>query len=339
MKRWLFLFLFIGALSLTGLLLSAQPTKAVCCCQNGTLCEDLDSQACVDRQSRDGSWAPTCDACEVINGRKQCPAATTTSVQRVCKYNDILPKCTCDGNCDLDQFVQLFINLYAFGLRLLGPLAAFYLIVGGVILMTASGYQNRIEMGKNIINQAVAGVFIVLVSWIVIDTTVYLLTYDKEGNPHHLVFQKPWAGGFTYNCEGSDTLERGCENKSVQELETNLSKLGYAITPNQLYDQETEEKVRQFQSDNNARLFPNNLATSSCSQVLWVHVVNNGQFDLCTWGEGACLPVTMITGAPPNDYTKYHVGAAGTADAATRSRLNDIAAFQPKEFTKCVTQP
>lgn len=118
-----------------------------------------------------------------------------------------LPPCTACGRCGFEDFLQLFVNLYHFGLEITGPLAVLYAIVGGVILLTASGYENRYKLGRDILSQVVAGLIVVLMSWVIVDTTVFLLTGKEE----RTVFGQPWYQGFTYEetggpvCQGQPT--------------------------------------------------------------------------------------------------------------------------------------
>lgn len=211
-----------------------------------------------------------------------CPAAsapagpTTTQsdleiTQQECAAKDtgvILPHCTCSGDCQLTDFVQLFINLYAFALKLLVPLAIFYLIAGAVFLLTAAGYENRIKQGKEIINQAVTGVIIMLVSWVIINTVfVLLLPTDSKGR--HLIFQQPWntlSKSFTYPCS-SDFLSTGCVGGNVKQLQSGLVKLGYTLKQDSVYGSQTASAVSDFQKVTNAALTQDR--GPSCSHVLW----------------------------------------------------------------------
>ncbi|MBI4414959.1 MAG: hypothetical protein HY566_01830, partial [Candidatus Kerfeldbacteria bacterium] len=154
-----------------------------------------------------------------------------------CEYGKILPPCTCDGSCTLESFIQLFANLYQFGLEILLPLGAFFIVVGSIVLLTASGYANRIDMGKNIVRQAVTGTIIVLLSWVIIDTAIVLITGGRENT----VFGRPWYAGFTYACSGN--LSNGCTGASVNMLQTNLRSLGYNLPSSKIYDAKTAAAV------------------------------------------------------------------------------------------------
>lgn len=109
----------------------------------------------------------------------------------------ILPPCTETGNCNASDFLLLFINLYKFGLEILAPVAILFFVIGGIVILTAAGYSERIERGKKILSQVIAGVFIVLLSWVIIDTSVFLLTGDEN----RTVFGTPWYEGFIYECD------------------------------------------------------------------------------------------------------------------------------------------
>src|SRR5690606_37025952 len=141
-----------------------------------------------------------------------------------CDPGVILPPCVCSEGvpgatgCGLRDFFDLFINLYKFGLQIAAALGVLYVIIGSVVLITASGYQNRITMGKTMITQAVTGLVIVLLSWIIIDTTVFIITGDRTLT----ITGKPWYGGLTtYACKETE-LRLNCSGDTVRTLQNNL---------------------------------------------------------------------------------------------------------------------
>lgn len=189
-----------------------------------------------------------------------------------CDYGKVLPQCTCDGSCTLESFIQLFANLYQFGLEILLPLGAFFIVLGSVILLTASGYSNRIDMGKNIVRQAVTGTIIVLLSWVIVDTAIVLISGDQKNT----VFGRPWYAGFTYACGGN--LSNGCTGAEVNMLQENLRTLGYNLPKSKVYDAKTAAAVERFQNDVNARVLKPT-ALASCDPEVWKKVV----------GKNACV--------------------------------------------------
>lgn len=46
-------------------------------------------------------------------------------------------------------------------------------------------------------------------------------------------------------------LQRGISGQEVERLQSDLSKLGYQLTANGIFDELTENAVKQFQQDNN----------------------------------------------------------------------------------------
>lgn len=87
----------------------------------------------------------------------------------------ILPACTCDGSCTVNDFVAMFINLATFFLGIVGLLAIFYFIVGAYDWVLAGGRSEMIKSGKTKITNAVIGLVIVLVAWAAINTIYYIL--------------------------------------------------------------------------------------------------------------------------------------------------------------------
>ncbi len=271
------LLLFGISIVIAGFFATVRPSEAVCCCmQDGDsqTCQRIESWACVDKQKSDSRWSPACADCESIGGKLQCPETSSSGGAAICdenKYNvgSILPPCTKCGDCSLEDFLQLFTNLYSFGLHnILAPLAVLFIVIGSILLMTASGYQERVEKGRTMISQTIAGIIIVLISWIVIDTTIYLLT----GNRDRMILSKKWYGGdeLTYPCYISSTvsLQNGCSGADVQTLQSNLSRLGYTVKADSVFGSQTSTAVKNFQNDVNSGLMVMD-GRGSCSVPLW----------------------------------------------------------------------
>jgi len=98
-----------------------------------------------------------------------------------------LPSCTCEGNCDLDDFIALFINVAQFFLGFAGFIATYYFISGAFTLVISSGSAERIEAGKKTLLGALVGLFIVFLAWTVINTT-YFVFVGESVSP----FGKKW---------------------------------------------------------------------------------------------------------------------------------------------------
>jgi len=241
-----------------------------------------------------------------------------------CDSGNILPPCTCSGDCQLTDFVQLFVNLYAFGVHLAAPLAVFFIIIGSVILVTASGYSNRIEMGKTIISQAVTGLIIVLISWVIVDTSIFLIT----GNGDRSVFGKPWFSGFTYVCD-DDMLYQGCTGGNVSNLQRNLNVYGYNIVVDGSYGPQTAATVRQFQHDANS-IFVTNALIACGGRAGGIDVWNSIFQKTCPAGE--CV-------VPQETAEAFRLPVNGAATTKTQETLENpnLNAVAPLFIEACKT--
>ncbi|MDD5039552.1 MAG: pilin [Patescibacteria group bacterium] len=122
----------------------------------------------------------------------------------------IIPDCALDkGNCDLDDFVQLFVNLAGVALRILPYLAMIMMIWAGFNLIMAGGNPQKIQEGKKMISSIVVGMIIVIVlAWCFAHFVVFILTgsfniFPGYGNP----LEREWWGGGT---TGQVDPEKGC---------------------------------------------------------------------------------------------------------------------------------
>lgn len=274
-----------------------------------------------------------------------CGAQPAEAAQEVCdpaKYNvgTILPECTKCGKCTIQDFVDLFINLYTFGLHyILAPLAALFLIIGSIILLTATGYSERIERGRTMITQTIAGIIVVLISWVVIDTSIFLLT----GNSDRTILGKNWYGGteLTYPCDAkTQSLDTKCSGVDVKTLKSNLVKLGYTLTVNQVFDSATTAAVKNFQQDADAIMVTNGAAPTLCSVDLWNQIFHTNWATAGTADTASfCDPANNNKGfclIPDSQRQNTLLTASGVADPNTFKLVSRFAGSFAGEFqTKC----
>lgn len=248
-----------------------------------------------------------------------------------------LPPCVCtDGlpqanakACGLTDFIDMFVNLYAFGLHIAAPLAVFYGIIGGTVLLTAAGYQNRITMGKTIITQAVTGLVVVLMSWVIIDTTIFVIT----GNRNLTITGKPWFSGIaTYVCEDTE-LRQGCSGENVKSLQTDLARLGYSLEINGNFDPTTRDKVLAFQSDMTNRVYKMQ-ARQACNGsdpavVVWERAFDKPVGDCNPGGNCAVLPNEITVRAPE---------LSGVVDGKTQTSIQKMNLASQEFSNNCRTQ-
>lgn len=104
-----------------------------------------------------------------------------------CETGPILPPCTCSGDCNLDDFVLLFIRGANFFLSLLAISALLMFGWGGFIMIMSRGNTTAIQEGKKVLTSTLMGVFFALISWVLINTIVLFFTYDPilpDGKPN-----------------------------------------------------------------------------------------------------------------------------------------------------------
>jgi hypothetical protein len=121
--------------------------------------------------------------------------------------------------CDINSFVQLFVNLAAVGLKVLPYLAMLMIIGSGFYFVLSGGSPQRIQQGKKAFTSVIIGVLIVIVlAWGLSAMIVYFLTGEEGGSLFPgSPFSKEWWGGGTIESPGPDTACCYIQNKGCQE--------------------------------------------------------------------------------------------------------------------------
>ncbi|MFA6392233.1 MAG: pilin [Patescibacteria group bacterium] len=104
-----------------------------------------------------------------------------------CVESKILPPCTCDGNCRLEDMLVLGVNIFQMAISLLGAVSVGFIILAGIMMMTSGGSSQRLEMGKKILSGSFVGTAIVMMTWLIINT-IYFFAAGGNGT----VFGKNW---------------------------------------------------------------------------------------------------------------------------------------------------
>jgi len=76
--------------------------------------------------------------------------------------------CIASGNCQLNDFIKIFIVASKIILGITGSLALLAFIYGGVIFLISAGSSERVTQAKQIILGAVIGLVIVFTSFMII---------------------------------------------------------------------------------------------------------------------------------------------------------------------------
>jgi len=97
----------------------------------------------------------------------------------------LVPTCKLNSagipECGKEDFYQLVYSVINFGLKIAALLAVVYVMYGGILMLTAGGSEDRVSKGKNAATSAVVGLFLVLISWLIVNTIITWFT-DCKGN-------------------------------------------------------------------------------------------------------------------------------------------------------------
>ncbi|MFA5134967.1 MAG: hypothetical protein WC505_04255 [Patescibacteria group bacterium] len=109
----------------------------------------------------------------------------------------ILPDCALDeGNCNADDFIQMFVNVASVGLKVLPYITMIMMIWAGFNLIMAGGNPTKIQEGKKMVGSIVLGIIIILfMAWAWSYFVVFVLTGSPNVFPEYDVWQKEWWGG------------------------------------------------------------------------------------------------------------------------------------------------
>lgn len=70
--------------------------------------------------------------------------------------------------CHLFMLISNVINFILFSL--LTPLAVLGIIIGGIMILTAGGSEDRLKRGKAILSSVIIGIFLAFAAWLIVDT-------------------------------------------------------------------------------------------------------------------------------------------------------------------------
>lgn len=97
-------------------------------------------------------------------------------------------------NCGFNDFLQLFVNLFNWGLYVLSILALFFFFLGGGTLLLSGGSEERVRTGKAILVNTVIGLGIALSSWVIVNLTMNALLPEgqRQQAGAALLNNQPW---------------------------------------------------------------------------------------------------------------------------------------------------
>lgn len=89
---------------------------------------------------------------------------------------------SCSGaDCELNDFTITAVKIARWILGVVGGLALLMFIYGGVMLLISGGNQQRVEQGRQILTNAVIGLVVVFLTYMIISLVLSALGVEAEG--------------------------------------------------------------------------------------------------------------------------------------------------------------
>lgn len=87
----------------------------------------------------------------------------------------VIPSCAYVGDCDLCGFVELIVNIAGMGLGIIGGVTLLFFVWGGLMLLLSAGNREKISYAKRVIGGTFMGLVMVLLSWTIVNFTIFAL--------------------------------------------------------------------------------------------------------------------------------------------------------------------
>lgn len=85
------------------------------------------------------------------------------------------------GQCGVAEIFQTLINITRLFLGLMGSVALFMFVYGGLLFILSAGNQEKVNKAKNILVNTSIGIVVILTSWSIINFIILAITSGKEG--------------------------------------------------------------------------------------------------------------------------------------------------------------
>lgn len=93
----------------------------------------------------------------------------------------LVPNCQ-GSSCTPCHFLQLISNVLVFVVKsIVAPLAGLLFLVGGIMMVSAGGSEERFKKGKEMFKNVAIGVIIILASWAIVNTLITTLGVYIQG--------------------------------------------------------------------------------------------------------------------------------------------------------------
>ncbi|HRY52880.1 MAG TPA: pilin [Candidatus Portnoybacteria bacterium] len=93
----------------------------------------------------------------------------------------LLPNCRA-ASCTPCHFLQLISNVLLFVVKnIVAPLAGLLFLIGGIMMVSAGGSEERFKKGKEMFKNVAIGVLIILASWAIVNTLITTFGTSVDG--------------------------------------------------------------------------------------------------------------------------------------------------------------
>jgi len=90
-------------------------------------------------------------------------------------FTSVSNDCRDNGNCELDDVLQVFVNISSFILGISGSVVLLMFVYGGFMWITAGGNEARIKKGKDVLVGTVIGLLIIFGAYTAINVVISTL--------------------------------------------------------------------------------------------------------------------------------------------------------------------
>lgn len=149
---------------------------------------------------------------------------------------------TVNSNCTLNDFLQLFVNLFSWGMYMISILGMLMLFVGGGTMLMSGGSEERVRKGKAILTNTIFGIVIALGSWLIINTLYVALLPEgsTKNGVAYILDNQPWFRTSSSKTWGScsEPPQSPCKGgpgaETVRIVQTKMYNQGCYLNPGTL---------------------------------------------------------------------------------------------------------
>ena len=101
--------------------------------------------------------------------------------------------CFCCGNCGLQDFVVIIVQVSKFIFGISGSLALLMFTIGGFLWVTSAGSAEQVKKGRETLVHATIGIVIIFGAWLLVNTILGALTGQLGGTTPAKLFTGDWV--------------------------------------------------------------------------------------------------------------------------------------------------